>query len=306
MEGKASPKLIKGVTKKLLSIKQDLISSPGSLDELLQDPKKSFFPQLLYTERPDTVVGNLHEGRIIILIEGNPTALIMPVSFFSFMQSTDDYNSHFVLGSFLRIIRTIALFISVFFPSIYISLIAFHFEIIPQPLIISVKSSLQNIPYPPIIEAMIMEFTIELIREAGIRLPAPIGQTIGIVGGLVIGEAVVNAGLVSNIMIIVVAITAVSSFVIPNPEMSSVIRLLRFPLMLAAATFGLIGVILCTFTIVMHLVKLESFGMPYLSPVAPFDRKKLKDTVIRFPMWLLEKDTIFTSNKLKTKKTKKS
>ncbi len=163
------------------------------------------------------------------------------------MQSVDDYNVHFVLGSFFRLIRTIALLISILLPSLYISLVAFHFEIIPQPLIISVKSSLQNIPYPPLVEALIMEFTIELIREAGLRLPAPIGQTIGIVGGLVIGEAVVNAGLVSNIMIIVVAVTAISSFVIPSPEMGSVVRLSRFPLMLSAATFGLIGVVLTFF-----------------------------------------------------------
>lgn len=176
-------------------------------------------------------------------------------------------------------------------PSLYIFLVAFHFEIIPQPLIISVKSSLQNIPYPPLIEALIMEVTIELIREAGVRLPAPIG----IVGGLVIGEAVVNAGLVSNMMIIVVAITAIASYVIPNTEMSSVVRLIRFPLMLASAAFGLIGVILSFFAILMHLVKLDSYGVPYFSPLAPFSLKGVKDGLLRFPTWLIQRHTRYAS-----------
>ncbi|UTR06931.1 spore germination protein [Alkalihalobacillus sp. LMS6] len=297
IDGKADTAIVKNIENKLKAIDEDLISSPGTLNELLQGSKKSVFPQILYTERPDTVVGNLMEGRIVLFIEGNPTALILPVSFFSFMQSVDDYNVHFVLGSFLRVIRMIALFISILLPSLYISLVAFHFEVIPQPLIISVKSSLQNIPYPPLIEALIMEFTIELIREAGLRLPAPIGQTIGIVGGLVIGEAVVNAGLVSNIMIIVVAVTAISSFVIPSPEMGSIIRLSRFPLMLAAATFGLIGVVLSFFVILMHLIKLESFGTPYLSPIAPFNRKGIKDAIVRFPTWLIQRHTFTSSTK---------
>lgn len=297
VEGLADPAIVEQVTKKLGKIDQDLISSPGTLNELLQDSKRSFFPQILYTERPDAVVGNIAEGRIALLIEGNPTALILPVSFFSFLQAVDDYNVHFVLGSFFRIIRTTALLISILLPSLYISLVAFHFEIIPQPLIISVKSSLQYIPYPPLIEALIMEFTIELIREAGLRLPAPIGQTIGIVGGLVIGEAVVNAGLVSNIMIIVVAVTAISTFVIPSPEMSSVIRITRFPLMLAAATFGLIGVVLSFFAVLMHLIKLESFGTPYLTPLAPFKHEGLKDTLLRFPIWLIQRHTSMTSSK---------
>ncbi|GAF20419.1 spore germination protein GerKA [Bacillus sp. JCM 19047] len=296
IEGRADSTILKDIKKKLRDIKQDIISSPGTLNELLQGSKKTFFPQILYTERPDSTVGNLAEGRIALLIEGNPTALILPVSFFSFMQSVDDYNVHFVLGSFFRLIRTIALLISILLPSLYISLVAFHFEIIPQPLIISVKSSLQNIPYPPLVEALIMEFTIELIREAGLRLPAPIGQTIGIVGGLVIGEAVVNAGLVSNIMIIVVAVTAISSFVIPSPEMGSVVRLSRFPLMLSAATFGLIGVVLTFFVILMHLIKLDSFGIPYLTPIAPFNRKGLKDAMVRFPTWLIQRHTEMSSS----------
>lgn len=295
IQGKADPAVLKRVMTKLSEIDLEMVSSPGTLNEILQDSKKSIFPQILFTERPDAVIGNLAEGRIAVLMEGNPTALILPVSFFSFFQSMDDYNIHFLLGSFLRGIRLIALLISILFPSLYISLVAFHFEIIPQSLIVSVKSSLQNIPYPPLVEALIMEFTIELIREAGLRLPAPIGQTIGIVGGLVIGEAVVNAGLVSNMMIIVVAITAISSFVIPTPEMSQVIRLTRFPLMLAAATFGLIGVVLSFFVMLMHLIKLESFGTPYFTPLAPFNAKGLKDGLLRFPIWLIQKHTYMSS-----------
>lgn len=295
MHDRASDTVLAEIMKKLKAIDQDLTISPGVINELLQDSKRSIFPQILYSERPDVVVGNIAEGRIALLIEGNPTALILPVSFFSFLQAVDDYNFHFFLGSFLRSVRLLALCIAIFVPSLYISLVAFHFEIIPQPLIISVKSSLQNIPYPPLVEALIMEVTIELIREAGVRLPAPIGQTIGIVGGLVIGEAVVNAGLVSNMMIIVVAITAIASYVIPNTEMSSVVRLIRFPLMLASAAFGLLGVILSFFAILMHLVKLDSFGTPYFLPLAPFSLKGVKDGLLRFPYWLIQRHTRYAS-----------
>lgn len=162
-------------------------------------------------------------------------------------------------------------FLSLLLPALYIAVISFHFEIIPNEILFLVKNSLENIPFPPLIEAMIMAFTIELIREAGIRLPSPIGQTIGIVGGLIIGDAIVSAGLVSNIMVIVIALTSISSFTIASYEMSNTVRLLTFPIMLSAATFGFVGIIFSLMFIVGHLCKLESLGTPYFTPVAPFN-----------------------------------
>lgn len=183
----------------------------------------------------------------------------------------------------------ISLLIAVTLPSIYISIISFHSEIIPTELVLTIKSSVEEIPYPPLVEALLVELTIEIIREAGIRLPTPIGQTIGIVGGLVIGDAIVRAGLVSNVMIIVVALTAVSSFVVPSYDMSNTIRLLRFPAMFFAATLGFYGMVIYFTLVVIHLCKLESFGTPYLSPISPLRFQDLKDSFFRAPLWMMKK-----------------
>ncbi|MCM2677161.1 spore germination protein [Alkalicoccobacillus plakortidis] len=293
----ADPETVTLIEDRIKDISSDLVISPGFIGEYIQDGAYSPFPQLLYTERPDRIISHLLEGRIVILTDGSPTALIAPISVFAFFQSPDDYNVHFILGSFYRVIRFLSLAIAVTLPALYISVVAFNYEILPNPLILPVKNSLANIPYPPLIEALIMEFTIELIREAGVRLPSPIGQTIGIVGGLVIGEAVVNAGLVSNMMIIVVALTAIASFVIPSPEMNSVVRVLRFPFMFLSAIFGILGVTLASMLLIIHLCKLTSFGRSYLSPIAPFRLKDMKDTVIRMPVWLLNTRPLATKPK---------
>lgn len=178
-------------------------------------------------------------------------------------------------------------------PSFYIAVIAFHYEVVPDELAITMKNSIIGIPFPPLIEAMLMEITIELIREAGVRLPKPIGQTIGIVGGLVIGDAVVQAGLISNVQVIVVAVTAVASFVLPSFEMTSTIRMLRFPLMFMASMFGFIGISFGLAIMLMNLCRLESLGVPYLSPVAPFNWQDLKDTVVRLPMWMYKNRPVY-------------
>ncbi|MEH7344944.1 spore germination protein [Bacillus sp. JJ1532] len=271
-----------------MNIETDVIISPGFIEEFIEDDPFTVFPQILYTERPDRVGDNIMDGRIAIMTEGSPAALIVPVTFFSFYQSPDDYNSRWTTATFIRLLRMISFVIAITFPSIYIGVVSFHLEVLPNELIIPMQNAVEDIPYPPIIEAFIMELTIELIREAGIRLPTPISQTIGIVGGLVIGDAVVKAGIVSNIMIVVVAITAISSFVVPSNELSAAVRLLRFPLMLISATFGFIGLVFGFILILIKLCKQESFGVPYFYPVAPFRVNGLKDSFVRLPLWLMK------------------
>ncbi|ADU29346.1 spore germination protein [Evansella cellulosilytica] len=285
----ANPKVVQELETRIKSISADMAFSPGFIEEFIEDKPFSPFPQLLITERPDRTKANIMEGRVALLTAGSPTALILPVSFFAFYQSPDDYSGRFYAGSFYRLIRLIGFFIAVFVPALYIATVSFHFEIIPADLVLQVKNSVERVPYPPIIEALLMELTIELIREAGIRLPTPIGQTIGIVGGLVIGDAVVQAGLVSNIMIIVVAITAIASFVVPSPEMNASIRMLRFPFMFAAASFGYLGISFCFILLIMHFCKLESFGSPYFAPVSPLQPSDWRDTFIRMPNWKMSK-----------------
>ncbi|TGB05383.1 spore germination protein [Halobacillus salinus] len=287
LDGVTDPELVQEIEHRLKYISADMIHSPGYVEEFIEDQTFSPFPQMLNTERPDRVVANLIEGRVAIMNEGSPTTLIAPSTFFSFYQSSDDYNMRWFTGTFVRLIRLASFIIAVGMPAFYIAVVSFHFEVIPDELIMPVKQTINGIAYPPLIEALVMVVIIELIREAGIRLPQPIGQTIGIVGGLVIGDAVVKAGLVSNLMVIVVALTAIASFVVPSNEMSTTLRLLTFPLIFLAGTLGFIGITFGFMMILIHMTRLESFGVPYLSPVAPLRIKDLKDTFIRVPIYLM-------------------
>lgn len=283
-----NPDLVETLENRISYIKTDSIQTPGYMEEFLEDSSYSPFPQLLNTERPDRVAANLMEGRIVLVMEGSPTALIMPVNFFSFFQSAEDYNTRSFVGSFFRIIRILSFLATLCIPAFYISVISYNYEIIPVEIIFSIKSSLEYVPFPPLIEAAIMQITLELLREASIRLPTPIAQTIGVVGGLVIGTAVVDAHFVSNTMVIVVAVTAISSFVIPSNELSTSLRVLGFPLMIMAALFGVLGIVIGLMIILIHMAKLKSLGNYYLYPIAPLDFKAFKDTFIRVPIWKLK------------------
>ncbi|PYZ94197.1 spore germination protein [Salipaludibacillus keqinensis] len=283
IEGIADKEQINEIGRRLAKIKTNKLISSGLIEEYLEDSPYSPFPQYMSTERPDRCALNLLDGKIIIFIDGESTALILPITFFSFYQSNDDYNSRWYAGSFYRLLRLFSFITAVTLPGVYIAIISFHFEIIPYGMTYVIKDAVELIPYPPIIEAFFMELTLELIREAGIRLPSPIGQTIGIVGGLVIGDAVVNAGFVSSIMIIVVALTAISSFVVPANEMNMSIRLLRFPIMIMASLLGFVGIIFCLNLYLIHLCKLTSLGQPYFYPLAPFSFKGLLKDIVRIP-----------------------
>ncbi|RWZ55309.1 spore germination protein [Halobacillus fulvus] len=285
LDGVADPEIVQQIETRMKDISADMIHSPGYVEEFIEDQTFSPFPQMLNTERPDRAVANLMEGRVAILTEGSPTTLIAPSTFFMFYQASDDYNMRWYTGTFVRLIRLASFIIAIGLPAFYIAVVGFHFEVIPDDLVIPVKSSINEIAYPPIMEAFVMVVIIELIREAGIRLPQPIGQTIGIVGGLVIGDAVVRAGLVSNLMVIVVALTAIASFVVPSNELSTTLRLLTFPLIILAGTLGFVGIVFGFLFILIHLSRLESFGVPYFSPVSPLRIKDLKDTFIRVPLY---------------------
>ncbi|SFD46697.1 spore germination protein KA [Bacillus sp. OV194] len=287
MDDLVNQEILAEVDRRICSISTDMIFSPGFMEEFLENKSFSPFPQMLPTERPDRTMAHLMDGRIALLAEGSATALILPVTFLSFFQSPDDFNSRLLSGSFFRLLRMVSFLVAMTLPAIYIAIIGFHFEILPNELVLPIKSSLEGIPFPPIVEAFIMVFTIELIREAGVRLPTPIGQTIGIVGGLVIGDAVVNAGFISNVMVIVIAVTAVASFTVPTYEMGASIRILTFPLMIAASLLGFLGIVMGLMVILLHLCKLESIGTPYFSPFGPFNLSGLKDAIVRFPIWKL-------------------
>ncbi|WP_034681337.1 spore germination protein [Caldalkalibacillus mannanilyticus] len=287
IKGIANEDLIEEVRYRLACVETDDILETGVIEQLIEDNVLSPFPQLLHTERPDKAVGALLNGQIIILVEGTPFVLIAPITFHQLFKSSEDYYERWYIGTLIRILRYFAAFISLFLPAIYIAMVSYHQGMIPTPLALSTAGAREGVPFPAFVEAILMEITIELLREAGVRLPRPVGQTIGIVGGLVIGDAAVRAGFVSPIMVIVVALTAVSSFAIPAYSVSITFRFLRFMIMVAAAIFGLYGIILVFILLNVHLVGLRSFGSYYTSPFAPYHFIDWLDSVFRAPMSIL-------------------
>ncbi|MCM2674512.1 spore germination protein [Alkalicoccobacillus plakortidis] len=275
--------LIKEIDKRLSSINTSNLEDSGMLEELIEDNPMSPFPQIQNTERPDRVIAAINEGRVAMFIDGSPFALIMPTTFDMLLQSPDDYYERWLAGSFLRVLRYLSIMITLFLSAFYISLVSFSQGLLPTELAITIASTRQNVPFPPFIEAIIMEITIELLREAGIRLPTPLGQTIGLVGGVIIGQAAVEANLVSSLMVIIIALTTITSFTVPQYSFGLSFRMLRFGAMISAAIFGLFGTVCFFIWLSIHLANLKSFGTSYFSLQFSFSRKKFLDLFIRLP-----------------------
>lgn len=285
----ADNKIVKEVRKRLEKIDINAVFDSSTIEELISDETLTPFPLIYNSERPDMIAADLAEGKVAILVDGSPFVLTMPCTLNDFMSMSEDYYHHFMMGTLVRILRYFALIISLFLPSFYVAIINFHHEMLPTPLLISVVSQREAVPFPAVVEALLMEITFEILREAGVRMPRAVGGTISIVGGLVIGQAAVEAGLVSNFMVIVVALTTISSFVSPVYSFASAARILRIILIITASIFGLYGVILSMIILVSHLASLRSFGVGYLTPVAPLNVKDQKDIFLRAPAWMLSK-----------------
>ncbi|QSX23345.1 spore germination protein [Priestia megaterium] len=287
LEGIADDPLITEVRERLNRIDIDAILESGYIEELIQDNPYSIFPQLGYTERPDKVAGNLLEGHVGILIDNTPFCLIAPQTFFQMLQGSEDYYLRYPIASFIRWIRYLFLLIALLLPSLYIALTTYHQEMIPTNLLLSIAAARETVPFPAFIEALIMEISFEGLREAGVRLPRPAGQAVSIVGALVIGQAAVQAGIVSSSMVIIVALTGIASFVFPSYNLANSIRILRFPMMILAGTLGVYGILLGIIALQIHICRLRSFGVSYFSPVAPLNANGLKDVGIRAPWWAM-------------------
>ncbi|PFH90533.1 spore germination protein [Bacillus sp. AFS088145] len=270
------PELVTEIESKLSTIKFDSILNASQLAQMMEKYPFSFFPQLVTTERPDNAAEAIQKGKVVIVLDRSSEVIILPGSFISFFKSIDDSSNRPVITFFIFLLRIIALFITLYLPGIYISIVSFNYEVVPLKLIISIGESRANVPFDPLVEAIIMEITLEMLREAAIRLPTPISTTVGVVGGIVIGQAAVQAGIVSNIMVIVVALTAISSFIIPNYDMASSLRILRFPIMIMASLFGIIGIIASTMIIIAHGLKLSSYHESFSQPFSPMNFKQLK------------------------------
>ena len=283
LHGIVDTSIVEEVKKRLSKINIDSVLESGYIEELIEDTHFTLFPQIQHSERPDRVAAGILEGRVALLVDGTPCVLILPATLIQFLQTSEDYYERYSTTLFVRSIRLIFFVISLLLPGCFVAIISYHKEMIPTPLLISIIGAAHGVPFPIFIEALLMEIAFEALREAGIRLPSPANQTVGIVGALVIGDAAVRAGVTSPIMVIIIATTAIASFSIPSYDMGYAIRILRFSMLCLGAFLGLYGIMLGIIVLLIHLSSLKSFGVNYLSPLAPLNLKELKDVLIRFP-----------------------
>lgn len=289
IEGTADQGVLDELINRLDKLKLDSVLESNYIEEMIQDRRYSPFPTVYNSERPDVIAAALLEGRIAIFVEGTPFVLVVPAMFVAFFQSSEDYYQRSDFASLVRLLRYFCFAIALLTPSFYIAITTFHQEMIPTTLLVSLIGQREGIPFPAFLEAFIMEVTFEILREAGIRLPKSIGQSVSIVGTLVIGQAAVDAGLVSAAMVIVVSITAIANFAIPAFNIGISVRMLRFALMAIGASFGLYGIIIAMIILGLHLCSLESMGVPYMNTLAPFRFHSQKDVLLRLSPRVVKK-----------------
>ncbi|KQU24239.1 spore gernimation protein KB [Bacillus sp. Leaf13] len=297
INGIAKEGIVEEVKERLKGINIDSILESGYIEQLIEDQVMTPFPTLNHTERPDMVAGNLLEGRVAIFVNGTPFVLVAPALFVQFFQSVEDYYNRFDIASFTRFLRILVFIISIVGPAVYVAGTTFHQEMIPTKLLVIVAAQRETVPLPGVIEALIMEITFEMLREASLRMPKAVGSTMSIVGALVIGQAAVQAGIVSPAMVIIVSITAIASFATPSYSIAISARLVRFVFIICAGVLGFYGMILAFIVLIVHLCSLRSFGVPYMSPLAPLNPEGLGDTFFRRPMWAFkERPKLLSSN----------
>lgn len=289
LQGTADPQIIDELKTRLNSKKADKILDIGYIEELIRDHIWSPFPTVVSTERPDRVVAQLLDGRVAMLLENSPNALTVPSLFVEFFQVPEDYYQNFILQSSIRVLRYGAFWLATLLSSFYVMLLTYNHEVLPDSLLSSLVAQRSGVPLPTIIEVLLMEGTFEVLREAGLRLPRTIGQAISIVGALVIGQAAVQAGIVMASTVIVVATTGILTFTIANYGMAGAVRLVRFPMLLITGLFGLPGLAVGLFILLLHLMSLRSFGVIYTAGFSPWTWQDVKDTVGRAPLQIASK-----------------
>jgi hypothetical protein len=279
----APPQLVDEVRKRLKKIDIDAVLDSNYIQELIMEHKSTIFSQTEQTEKPDRAAAHLLEGRICILVDGSPMALVLPVSFPRYWISPEDYYIHYIPASLFRIGRFLAFLVALTLPSLYVAVISYHQEMVPTALYLTIAASRQGVPFPSFVEAFLLELTFEMLREAGLRLPRAVGPAVSIVGALIIGDAAVRAGLVSTPMVVVVAFTGIASFVTPSYNAGIIIRTARFAFLGASALLGFLGIMIVFILMLIRMASLSSFGMPYLTPMAPLNTREITDVILRRP-----------------------
>lgn len=304
MEGLIYPDMLEEIERRLDSYTIDGILDSGMIEQLSEDNWYSPFPQFQTTQRPDRAAMSVLEGRVILMSDNSPVALILPTDYNSFIRTSDDYYNRWEIASFGRMLRYIASFFAMTLPGLYLAVTNFHTQILPTTLLLAFADARKGVPFPAVIEVLLMEISFELLREAGVRLPGAMGNTIGIVGGLIIGQAAVEANLVSPIVVIVISFTALCSFAIPNEEFATAFRILKFAMIGLCAWLGYFGMLLGLLAVLIHLAHLKSFGIPYLMPFVGADLNDYEDErdfLWRLPMRKLKKRPIYAKRQERTK-----
>lgn len=286
IEDIARPELVQKVREAIDAYDIDAVFDSGMAEHLMERKWQEIFPTYQSTTRPDKAAAALVDGRVVVVFDNSPEVVIAPATINTFFQTADDYYNRWPVATFARIIRYLAAFIAVGLPGLYIAITCYHREIIPDKLLYAIADARSQLSFPVVVEVLIMELLFELLREAGIRLPSQLGNTIGVVGGLIVGQSAVEAGIVSTMVVIVVALTAIASFAIPNEAFASVFRLLKFVTIITSALYGILGFILAMLMLVFHLASLESFGVPYMSPVVScgYEGDAARDFVVKSPI----------------------
>ena len=300
LNGIVRSEIVSEMQQRLNGFEIDGIGDSGVIEQLTETQWFSPFPQFQTTRRPDRAVMALLEGRVVLLADNSPEALIFPTDYNSFIKTTDDYYTRWEIATFTRALRYVAAFLSMILPGLYLAMTNFHTQLLPTKLLLSFAAARQGIPFPGVVEVLLMELSFELLREAGVRLPGAMGNTIGIVGGLIIGQAAVDANIVSPMVVIVVAFTALCSFAIPNEDFATAFRLLKFAFIGLSAALGFYGFLLGLLVLFIHLAQLESFGMPYLMPFVGADLNDYqdeRDTLVRPPLQALPRRPFYANPK---------
>ncbi len=308
IKGIAKDEIVKNVIKQINSIDVDCILDSGYMEQFLEKRYKSPFPQLQLTERPDKAASAIYEGRVVVVVDNSPFVIILPSTLNIFFQSSEDYYERWEIMSCLRILRFFAAALSVALPGLYIALTVYRPDLIPTELALKISSGRTNVPFPTIAEVLIMETAFELLREAGVRLPSPMSSAFGIVGGIVIGSAAVDAGIVGPVVVIIAALSGICSFAVPNPAFVSSLRLAKYFIIFISTFMGLFGFYTSVFIILAHLASLESYGVPYLYPFCGGSVNgytDFKDTLIRVPLKKMEKRPVFSKMSQKFRMTRK-
>ena len=302
IDGIVNPDILAELKARLKKIKIDAVLDGHYLEEFIDDAPKSLLPTLYNTEKPDVAAAKILEGRIAILCDGSPNVMALPCIFVENLMTAEDYYVKPLYAIYFRVIRGLSFFVSIMLAGVYISLISFHQEMIPTKLLISIAGQREGVPLASFLEALLMIMFFEILKEAGLRLPKPVGQTVTLVGGLVIGQAAVEAGLVSAIMVIIVSASGITEFV--NPALKQIVIIYRLILFVLGSAFGLFGVTCGFIILVLHMVSVKSFGVPYLYPIAPYDKEGMKDVLRRSPLKKLNYRPKYIANKNSRKRSK--